>query len=358
VPDLRLVGVLRGHRVSRDRDLSPREARDRFVARRRRENTENTVRSYRTRLTRFVVWAEEQGIESMSELTGWDLDEYRAAREHADVAPATLRGQLTALKQLLDYLDDLDVVEDGFGQKLNVPTLQKHEASNDKKLAHGDARRLLSFYRDSQKWFGRPEHALLEVAWHVGPRMGGLQALDLRDFDVDSQTLRFRNRAPATRLKNGADGERVVGISEPVVDALEAYVVRERFDVRDGEGRESLFCCRQGRPSESTLRAWSYLGTQPCVAINCPHGKRRENCEFVRRNHASKCPSSRALHAVRTGSITWQYLQGVDVEDIGKRVNASPETLRKHYLKPELLDEFEERRAETTLKLDIEDTDE
>ncbi|GAB3681748.1 hypothetical protein GCM10028857_06460 [Salinarchaeum chitinilyticum] len=39
-------------------------------------------------------------------------------------------------------------------------------------------------------------------------------------------------------------------------------------------------------------------------------------------------------------------------------MNTSPETLRKHYLKPELLDEFEERRAEPTLNLDIQETKE
>ncbi|WP_248515943.1 tyrosine-type recombinase/integrase [Salinarchaeum laminariae] len=340
-----------------DHDLTPREARDRFIARRKGENTETTVRSYQNRLTRFVEWCEEQQIESMSELSGWDLDEYRAAREQSGVSAATLRGQLMALKQLLDYLDDLDVVADDLGEKVQIPTLSKDEESSDQKLAHDDAEELLGFFRESRAWRGRPQHAVLELAWHVGCRMSGIRALDLRDFDPDAQTLEFRHRPPWTRLKNKEEGERVVGISEFVVDALERYIARERIDKRDEKGREPLFCARQGRPSDSTLRAWSYTATQPCVVVNCPHGNRRESCDFTRRNFASKCPSSRALHAVRTGSITWQLLQGLDIETVADRVNARPDTIRRHYYRADLHEEFEKLRADTTLKLDIQDTD-
>ncbi|ELY46191.1 tyrosine-type recombinase/integrase [Natronorubrum tibetense] len=339
------------------RDLSPREARDRFLSRRKQENTEKTVRSYKNRLTRFVQWAEDEGIDSMADLSGWDLDEYRAAREAAGIAPATLKGQLTAVKQLLDYCASIDVVGDDLPDKVNVPTLSRSEESNDTMLEVDDASSLLSFFRSSTDWFGRPQHAFLEVAWHVGARMSGIRALDLRDFDPDRQTLEFRHRPP-TLLKNKEEGERVVGISEPVVKALRTYIARERFEKRDEKGRQPLFCGRQGRPSDTTFRAWSYVGTHPCLVIQCPHGNRRQTCDFTRRNHASKCPSSRSPHAIRTGSITWQLLRGLAIETVAKRVNARPETIRRHYYKATEREEFEELRAETTLKLDIEDNDE
>ncbi|AEH38855.1 tyrosine-type recombinase/integrase [Halopiger xanaduensis] len=339
------------------RDLSPREARDRFLSRRKQENTEKTVRSYENRLTRFVQWAEDEGIESMSELTGWDLDEYRADREAADIAPTTLKGQLMTLKQLLDYCASIDVVDNDLPGKVNIPSLSKAEESSDVMLKPEDANALLSYFRNSNTLFGTPRHAFLEVAWHVGARMGGIRALDLRDFNPDRQTLEFRHRPP-TLLKNKEDGERVVGISEPVVKALRTYIARERFDKRDEEGREPLFCGRQGRPSDTTFRAWSYMSTFPCHVTQCPHGNRRETCDYARRNHASKCPSSRSPHAIRTGSITWQLLQGLAIETVAGRVNARPETIRRHYYRASEWEEFEELRAEETLKLDIGDFDE
>lgn len=336
------------------RDLSPRDARDRFLARRKQENTEKTVRSYENRLTRFVQWAEEQGIESMSELSGWDLDEYRAAREASEIAPVTLKGQLMALKQLLDYCASLDLVDDDLPDKVNIPTLSRAEESSDARLEVDDARALLSFYRSSTDWYGRPRHAFLEVAWHVGARMSGIRALDLHDFDPDRQTLEFRHRPP-TLLKKKEEGERIVGISETVVKVLRTYIARERYKKRDDEGREPLFCARQGRPSDTTFRAWSYLGTEPCVVTRCPHDKRRETCEWSRRNHASKCPSSRSPHAIRTGSITWQLLRGLAIDTVAKRVNASPATIRRYYYKATEREDFEAKRAEITLKLDIGD---
>ena len=333
-------------------ELSPRDARDRFLARRSQENTPQTVRSYRNRLTRFVEWTEEQGIESMGELSGWDLDEYRAARERADVAPTTLKGQMMAVKQLLDYLETIDVVDDGMGEKVNIPKLSREEETSDEKLVTEDATASLTFYRSSQRHFGKPEHAFLEVAWHVGARMSGIRALDLGDFDADRRTLEFRHRPP-TRLKNKDDGERIVGLSKQVTRALRTYIVRERYEKRDESGREPLFSCRQGRPSDSTFRAWSYLSTQPCVSRVCPHGQRRPSCEYVHRNHASKCPSSRSPHAIRTGSITWQLNQGLEIETVSKRVNASPAVIRRFYDKAKRREEFEERRRDQTINLDI-----
>lgn len=120
--------------MSGDRDLTQREARDRFLARRKSENTANTIRGYKNRLTRFVEWSDQAGVESMSELDGWLLDEYRAHREDVDVAPTTLKGQLVALKQLLDFCASVDVVDDDLPEKVQIPDLSKDEETSDDML--------------------------------------------------------------------------------------------------------------------------------------------------------------------------------------------------------------------------------
>ncbi|WP_224447005.1 tyrosine-type recombinase/integrase [Haloprofundus salilacus] len=343
--------------MSRKRELSPREARDRFLARRQQRQTEKTVRSYRNRLTRFVHWAESEGIESMSELSGWDLDEYQAYREAQGVAPATLKGQLMALKQLLDYCVRIEVVDEEIADKLEIPKLTPEEETSDKNLASEEALSLLTFYRESHQFYATPEHTFLEVAWHTGARISGLRALDLGDFDPDQQSLEFHHRPPKTGLKNKKSGERVVGINATVVSVLQTYIARERFDKRDDDGREPLFSCRQGRPSDSTIRAWSYRGTQPCVYRDCPHGNERRSCEFTHRNHASKCPSSRSPHAIRTGSITWQLDVGIPIELVAERVNATPQTIRRYYDKADEQERFRLRRRELSTNLDIENDD-
>ncbi|QLG27721.1 hypothetical protein HUG10_09220 [Halorarum halophilum] len=47
--------------------------------------------------------------------------------------------------------------------------------------------------------------------------------------------------------------------------------------------------------------------------------------------HASKCPSSRSPHKIRSGSITWQLNCGVPPEIVAERVNASVSTIKSHY---------------------------
>ncbi len=328
------------------RDLSPRDARDRFIARRRSQNTDNTVRSYANRLDRFVEFCNDREIEMMSEIDGWILDEYRADREEAEVAPMTLKGHLMAVKQLLKYLASIDVVGPDLHEKVNLPDVSKDDETSDDLLEEHHAKTLLSYYRDSVAWFGTPRHTTLEVLWHVGPRISGVRALDLQDFNPDERVLHFRHRPP-TRLKDGSDHERDVLISEPVVDALEHYIARDRPEVHDDHGRKPLFSTNQGRASEATIRAWSYLATQPCVEVSCPHGNRRETCEYTERTHASKCPSSRSPHAIRTGSITWQLNNGLSYVKVATRVAASPETIRRYYDKPDHEDELERRRPIT-----------
>jgi len=96
----------------------------------------------------------------------------------------------------------------------------------------------------------------------------------------------------------------------------------------------------QGRPPPNTLRNWSYLATEPCLHSPCPHGKERETCEWAQYHGASKCPSSRAPHHIRTGAITWMLNLGWPVADIAERVNSDPKTIEQHYDKADV----EERR--------------
>ncbi|QSG02499.1 XerD/XerC family integrase [Natranaeroarchaeum sulfidigenes] len=114
-----------------------------------------------------------------------------------------------------------------------------------------------------------------------------------------------------------------------------------------------MFSGRQGRPSEATIRAWTYQATQPCVHRNCPHDKKRATCDWTHRNHASKCPSSRSPHQIRTGSITWHCDRGLPIEVISERVNASPDVIKRFYDKADQLRKMEERRKEFTADFDI-----
>lgn len=92
-------------------------------------------------------------------------------------------------------------------------------------------------------------HALLELLWHTGARLGGIRALDLRDFHSEEGFVEFVHRpSTGTPLKNKIEGERMVGLRQPVVDVLEEYVEENRDNAPDEYGRSPLLATRNGRP--------------------------------------------------------------------------------------------------------------
>lgn len=324
------------------------EAIERYVQRKRPDWSGGTERTYRRNLELFVDYTAGREIESLSELTRWNVGAFTDYLLAQDYAKASVASRQKSIKTWLKWLEGQGLLEPGVHLAIETLKLTDDEESSDEQLDPEAARTLLAFYRDSSKWRGTRGHAILEVLWHTGCRASGLIALDLGDFDGDAGDLMFRNRPETdTRLKRGDQHQRNVTISETPTDVLRLWCARERPSVRDDHGREPLFPSEDGRPTVDTVRYWVYEATQPCMAEECPHGKRRPNCEWVPRNEASKCPSTRSPHPVRRGSITWQRNLGFSAETVAERAAATPGTIRRYYDDPDYEDELERRRSQT-----------
>ncbi|WP_459194733.1 tyrosine-type recombinase/integrase [Halosimplex sp. J119] len=336
-------------------DLSPREAKKRYLDHRRTEAKDSTVKGWHYRLKLFVEWAGRKGIESMNELDGWTLDEYQTHRRGTGVTATTLNGEMQTLKNWLEYLARIEVVDSELPEKVHVPTVPEGEESNDEMLDPSMARSIISMYRDHPERRATSNHALLELLWFTGARMGGIRALDLEDYHSDEQYVEFRHRPKEdTPLKNDRDGERAVGLPASVCDVLDEYIQKQRVDSFDDHGRRPLLTTSQGRTSTNTVRTWCYMATLPCLCQDCPHGKSRSSCEYVHIHEASKCPSSVSPHRVRTGSITWQRDRGIPAEVVAERVNANLRVIEKHYDKATKRERLERRRRPYIQNLEFE----
>jgi site-specific recombinase XerD len=326
-------------------DIEPGEALDEYLAHRENEVSESTLDAHRYRLQHFVRWCNEEDIENLNDLTGRSLHKYRTwRRKDGDLSNVSLTTQLSTLRVFVKWCERIEAVEQGLHDKILLPDLSKHEDQRDVMLGSEEAEQLIEYLRQFE--FGTRTHALVEVLWHSGMRIGAAQSLDLEDYDADEQYLRLRHRPDTgTRLKNKDDGERFVALSEDVCSVLDGYIRFNRIEGEDEHRRQPLFASKFGRPSKSTLRDGIYQITRPCEYTGeCPHDREIESCEALEHNKASKCPSSVSPHAIRRGSITHHLSEEVPETVVSDRMNVSPDVLEKHYDRREERDKAEQRR--------------
>jgi len=330
-------------------DLSPREARERWLNKLRVSKSEATVSSYHYRTKHFVEWCEDNGIDAVADVTGWELESFETHRREQGLKPVTLSKELLTLRNFLRYCARIELVDEDLPEKVVPPDVPRMDHVDETRLHQHDAKALLEFFRehaDPRVRHGR-DHVMLALMWYTGARLGAIRGLDLGDYDPDAQCVEFYHRPREdTPLKNGTGGERVVGLPDVVCETVDAYIEDGRHDIHDDYGRPPLITSQVGRPNKNTIRQWTYLATLPCQHSECPHGNERDTCEFVDYSKASQCPSSRSPHQIRTGSITWQLNRGIPPQVVAKRVNTSVRVIKKHYDKPDKFEEMEERRRE------------
>jgi len=335
-------------------DLSPREAMERWLKRRRQDVRESTPSSLHYRLKLFVEWCEERDIDAMADLDGWVVDDYQLSRSHA--AAVTLEKELGSVKQWLEYCQTIGLVSEDVPAAINPPSTDPRERVDETKLAPKDGEALLEYYRTTPSVHGSRAHAVVEIFWTTGCRVGALVALDVGDVDLEGNALEFHHRPDTgTPLKNGVESERDLGIREETVAALRAWSNRDGPFATDEYGRKPFFPTHNGRPIRNTVRNWCYEATLPCHHTKCPHGKARETCGWTSITQATRCPSSRSPHQLRTDSLTWQRSRGVPAEVVSDRADASVRTVNRHYDQEDRRRELEERRRDHLDKLDLDD---
>lgn len=313
--------------------IRPAEAKEMYLEQRKQEVSDSTIQAHHYRLKHFVEWCEKVAeIDNLNELTGRDLQRYKMwRREDGGLNNVTMVTQLSTLRVFINWCENIDAVASGTHDKILMPSLSKNEDRRTVMLSEKAASNLLDYLRQFE--LGTRKHALVEVLWHTGMRIGAAQGLDLEDYDPDEQYLELCHRPDTgTRLKNKNGGERFVSLSPAVCDSLDAYIKYGREDSDDSYGRTPLFSSRRGRPAKSSLRDSIYKITRPCEYTGeCPHNRDLDSCEALDRNKASKCPSSVSPHAIRRGSITHHLSKNVPEKVASDRMDVSMDVLEKHY---------------------------
>jgi len=326
--------------------IAPEAAVDLYLDQRRDELSEETLKSHRYRLKQFVEWCEEENVTNMNDLGGRDLHAYRVhRREEGDLKPVSLQGQLSTLRMFLGFCASIDAVPGDLRSKVMLPSVSDSEQASETNLEPDAAKAALE-YLDTYHYASR-EHVVFLLFWHTGMRAGALRALDLDDCELGDEPAVHVRHSPEedTPIKNAEKGERWVALSAPIARVVEDYIDGPREETRDDYGRDPLLTTAQGRISRSALQATVYRITRPCwYGEPCPHDRDPDDCEATGFNGASKCPSSRSPHDVRSGAITAHLLEDVPVEIVSDRMDVSQKVLDRHYDRRTEREKMEQRR--------------
>mgnify|MGYP000191635076 CR=1 FL=1 len=309
--------------------LAPADAVEMYVSHRETELSEKSLQNHRYRLDAFVEFCQERGITNLNDLTGRDLHRFRTWRGDG-ISVMTLRGNLATLRVFLEFCASIDAVEPGMREKVVLPEVDREDESRDVKLDESRAEAILDHL--SRFEYASREHVIMAVLWHTGVRLGTLRALDVSDFDAEAPALTVRHRPETgTPLKNGSAAERSIAVGESYAEVIQDYIDHTRLRAEDSHGRAPLISSSQGRLSESSIRLTVYKWTRPCMVADCPHDEDPTTCEYMTREGASQCPSSRSPHGIRRGALTRMLRQGTPEEVVSDRSNVSRDVLEQHY---------------------------
>jgi site-specific recombinase XerD len=325
--------------------LAPEDGLSLYLQHREGEVSEQTLSSHRYRLEAFVEWCDDEDIHNLNDLSGRNLHSYRVQRrEDEDLKPVTLQGQLSTLRVFLEFCASVDAVPEGLREKILLPTVSGEEQASRTTLEAERADRILDYLETYQ--YASRQHAVMTLLWRTGMRRGSLRAVDLADYDSDSPGIELTHRPEQdTPLKNKQRGERWVALRPYTASLLDDYIEGPRHDVTDEYGREPLLTTAQGRVSLSAIQNSIYTLTRPCQYGECPHEDYDpETCEFTKRAKATKCPSSRSPHDVRSGAITAHLLDDVPIEVVSGRMDVTSDVLDRHYDRRSEREKMEQRR--------------
>lgn len=313
-------------------DIAPQEAVEQFQKERKPEVRPQTHLNQKYHLRRFIEWCDETGIESMSDINGFVINQFKTwRRDNAELAEVTLYNELCSIRTFVRWCQKREIVVDGLADKIDVPT--PGDGTRDETIAVDRVREILQHNKRVNG--ADSDTVLFYLLWHTGIRIGTASALDVGDWHRDTERLELCHRPDTgTPLKNGNEAERFVSIQSGELAAMISdYIDYTRSAKQDKHGREPLFPSRQGRPTPKTLRVRIQSITQPCrYTGTCPHSEVQEECK-ARQNiaHAYECPSAVSPHPIRRTAITEHLNASVPKDVVSERANVSRKVLDKHY---------------------------
>jgi integrase/recombinase XerD len=213
---------------------------------------ENTLKSYRRDLRRYVAHLAGLGVEDVSEVTesavsGFLMSLREGDAEHQPLSAGSAARTVVAVRGFHRF-----AVREGLAQSDPAAGVRPPASAKrlPKALPLSDIEAILEAAGAPGTTLALRDRALLELLYGTGARISEAVGLDVDDLDQDEGTVLLRG-------KGGK--ERVVPVGSYAREAVEGYLVRGRPNLAaTGRGTAALFLnARGGRLSRQS--AWAVL---------------------------------------------------------------------------------------------------
>ena len=220
---------------------------------------ENSVKSYRRDLRRYLGYLDQAGVSDLDQVTEQTVSGFLMAlregdRDHPPLSATSAGRTVVAVRGFHKFAvrDGLAGTDPSAGVRPPSPAKRLPKA-----IPLADVERLLEAAGAPGTALALRDRALLEVLYGTGARISEAVGLDLDDLELDDPA------GGSVLLRGKGSKERVVPVGRYAAEAVQAYVVRGRPELlAAGPGgastRGALFCnARGGRLSRQS--AWTVI---------------------------------------------------------------------------------------------------
>jgi integrase/recombinase XerD len=213
---------------------------------------DNTLKSYRRDLRRYVGWLAGQGVQDLDAVredivTGFLMALREGDADHPPLTAASAGRTVVAVRGFHRFTvrEGLTAVDPSAAVRPPSPAKRLPKA-----LPLSDIERILEAAGAPGTSLALRDRALLEVLYGTGARISEAVGLDLDDLDVGEGSVLLRGKGSK---------ERAVPVGSYALAAVDAYLVRGRGELAAaGRGIPALFLnARGGRLSRQS--AWTVL---------------------------------------------------------------------------------------------------
>lgn len=308
------------------------EAYDTYFHHKHDELSKQTIRTYKYKLKRFILWCEEQSIIETTDILPQTIYEYKHFLTNEMGSTATVRSYLSTVSSFLRFCSNMDTIDIEIVDLVN--DILPNQSDTESRDVHIDADHCDSLLELlSTIEYGSRNHVIMRLLWVTGIRKGALRTIDIDNIDFDDQSIEIEHHPDTeTPLKNGTKGERIISSDSKTMSILSMYIEHRREEVQDEYGREPLITTINGRISKETVAMTVAQQTRPCMTKDCPHGYDQSECDYwTTDQNAKQCPSSHSPHAIRRGAITHHLNEDIPLPIVSGKMDVSKDILKDHY---------------------------